>query len=64
MGEEEEEEEGGESAVGRGLDKVQSALVAKFLPMLERFLRRAERKEDLRHVALLLHRLHFCNNNT
>ena len=27
--------------------------------MLERFLRRAERKEDLRHVALLLHRLHF-----
>ena len=27
--------------------------------MLERFLRRAQNKEDLRHVALALHRLHF-----
>ena len=31
--------------------------------MLERFLRRAQNKEDLRHVALALHRLHFSKNN-
>ena len=31
--------------------------------MLERFLRRAQNTEDLRQVALALHRLHFSNNN-
>ena len=31
--------------------------------MLERFLQRAQNKEDLRHVALALYGLHFSNNN-
>ena len=31
--------------------------------MLERFLRRAQNKEDLRQVALALRDLHFNNNN-
>ena len=48
-----------------GLSDAERAPFARYAgAMLERFLRRAERKEDLRHVALLLHRLHFCNNNT
>ena len=43
-----------------GLSEAERAPFARYAgAMLERFLRRAERKEDLRHVALLLHRLHF-----
>ena len=43
-----------------GLCEAERAPFARYAgAMLERFLRRAERKEDLRHVALLLHRLHF-----
>ena len=43
-----------------GLSEAGRAPFARYAgAMLERFLRRAERKEDLRHVALLLHRLHF-----
>ena len=43
-----------------GLSDAERAPFARYAgAMLERFLRRAERKEDLRHVALLLHRLHF-----
>ena len=48
-----------------GLSDAERALFARYAPaMLERFLRRAENKEDLRQVALALHRLHFSKNNT
>ena len=47
-----------------GLSEAEHAPFARYAgAMLERFLRRAQNKEDLRHVALYLHRLHFSNNN-
>jgi hypothetical protein len=43
-----------------GLSEAEHAPFARYAgAMLERFLRRAQNKEDLRHVALALHRLHF-----
>ena len=43
-----------------GLSEAERAPFARYAgAMLERFLRRAQNKEDLRHVALALHRLHF-----
>ena len=46
-----------------GLSEAERAPFARYAgAMLERFLRRAQNKEDLRHVALALHRLHFSNN--
>ena len=47
-----------------GLSEAERAPFARYAgAMLERFLRRAQNKEDLRQVALALHRLHFSNNN-
>ena len=47
-----------------GLSEAERAPFARYAgAMLERFLRRAQNKEDLRHVALALHRLHFSKNN-
>ena len=46
-----------------GLSDAERAPFARYAgAMLERFLRRAQNKEDLRQVALALHRLHFSNN--
>ena len=46
-----------------GLSEAERAPFARHAgAMLERFLQRAQNKEDLRHVALALHRLHFSNN--
>ena len=43
-----------------GLSEAERAPFARYAgAMLERFLQRAQNKEDLRHVALALHRLHF-----
>ena len=43
-----------------GLSDAERAPFARYAgAMLERFLQRAQNKEDLRHVALALHRLHF-----
>ena len=43
-----------------GLSEAERAPFARHAgAMLERFLQRAQNKEDLRHVALALHRLHF-----
>ena len=43
-----------------GLCEAERAPFARYAgAMLERFLQRAQNKEDLRHVALALHRLHF-----
>ena len=48
-----------------GLSEAERAPFARYAgAMLERFLRRAENKEDLRQVALALHRLHFSKNKT
>ena len=48
-----------------GLSEAERAPFAGYAgAMLERFLWRAENKEDLRQVALALHRLHFSKNNT
>ena len=48
-----------------GLCEAERAPFARYAgAMLERFLRRAQNKEDLRQVALALHRLHFSKNNT
>ena len=47
-----------------GLSEAEHAPFARYAgAMLGRFLRRAQNKEDLRHVALALHRLHFSKNN-
>ncbi len=47
-----------------GLSEAERAPFAGYAgAMLERFLRRAQNKEDLRHVALALHGLYFSNNN-
>ena len=47
-----------------GLSDAERAPFVRYAgPMLERFLQRAQNKEDLRHVALALHGLHFSNNN-
>ena len=47
-----------------GLSDAERAPFARYAgAMLERFLRRAQNKEDLRQVALYLHRLNFSNNN-
>ena len=47
-----------------GLSEAERAPFAGYAgAMLERFLRRAQNKEDLRHVALALYGLHFSNNN-
>ena len=47
-----------------GLSDAERAPFARYAgAMLKRFLRRAQNKEDLRQVALALHRLHFSNNN-
>ncbi|CAH0368032.1 unnamed protein product [Pelagomonas calceolata] len=46
-----------------GLSETERTPFARYAgAMLERFLRRAQNKEDLREVALALHRLHFSNN--
>ena len=43
-----------------GLSEAERAPFARYAgAMLERFLRRAQNREDLRHVALALHRLQF-----
>ena len=43
-----------------GLSDAERAPFARYAgAMLKRFLRRAQNKEDLRHVALALHRLQF-----